>query len=114
MPRRGGAAAAARDIAADHALASGWLAKRGTGNKSFKKRFSILRNTATFSYYGKDSDSKPLGVVDAAAYVAVQQSGSGSGGRTCAPLCADVLSYKGASLFWSRVQEGPMAASLSR
>jgi len=71
----------AEELASDRALAHGWLAKRGSKNKSFKRRFSVLRVSATFTYYNKATDKKPLGVVDAGQYIAVPQSGTGSGGR---------------------------------
>ena len=76
---------AARDLARDGALASGWLMKQGEGNKAFKKRFSVLRHTASFSYYKGDGDTLPLKSVDASNYVAVlshnAESKSGASSR---------------------------------
>lgn len=40
----------------------GWLFKRGEGNKSFQKRYFVLKGNLLF-YFEKPSDKEPLGVV---------------------------------------------------
>ena len=75
--------ARARDLASDGALASGWLMKRGERNSAFKRRFSVLRHTATFAYFKGDGESVPLGAVDANNYVAVSSDASRAGSALC-------------------------------
>jgi hypothetical protein len=52
---------------------AGYLMKMGGKIKSWKKRWFVLKNT-TFSYYTKDTDTRPLRVIDLSQAVSVSLS----------------------------------------